>query len=140
MYADFSKVYDELMQEIDYGAWGDYLFRITLNAARPIKKVLEFGCGTGNITLELAKKGFEVTAVDLSEEMLTVADEKADAAGLPVRFSKGATFPPMSGRTARYKAASLTTGGYISMNFTSIVTPFAVPMPAAISRMRRRMV
>ena len=30
-----------------------------------------------------------MTAVDLSEEMLTVADEKADAAGLPVRFFKG---------------------------------------------------
>ncbi|WP_329887379.1 class I SAM-dependent methyltransferase [Pseudoramibacter faecis] len=89
MYEDFSKVYDELMQEIDYSEWADYLFRITLNAARPIKKVLEFGCGTGNITLELAKRGFDVTAVDLSEEMLTVADEKVGAAGLDIRFFKG---------------------------------------------------
>ncbi|MGN0193808.1 MAG: class I SAM-dependent DNA methyltransferase [Pseudoramibacter sp.] len=90
MYEDFAKVYDELMQEIDYDEWADYIFRMTLNAATPIKKILEFGCGTGNITLRLAKKGFDVTAVDLSEDMLTVADEKAEEQGIDnVRFFKG---------------------------------------------------
>jgi ubiquinone/menaquinone biosynthesis C-methylase UbiE len=90
VYEDFAKVYDELMQEIDYDEWADYLFRMTLNASIPIKKILEFGCGTGNITLRLAQKGFDVTAVDLSEDMLTVADEKAEEQGIDnVRFFKG---------------------------------------------------
>ncbi|MFR2407255.1 MAG: class I SAM-dependent DNA methyltransferase, partial [Eubacterium callanderi] len=76
MYEEFAQVYDDLMREIDYKQWGDYVFRLLLNAKNEVKSVLEFGCGTGNITSELAQKGYAVTAVDLSEEMLTVADEK----------------------------------------------------------------
>ena len=56
MYDDFARVYDALMQDIQYKDWADYVFRIFLNAPIPVKRVLEFGCGTGNITLELAKK------------------------------------------------------------------------------------
>lgn len=90
MYEDFAKVYDELMREINYEQWTDYVYRLLLNAPEKVTSVLEFGCGTGNITCELAKKEFEITAVDLSEEMLTVADEKVDALGLQnVRFFLG---------------------------------------------------
>ena len=90
MYDDFARVYDELMKEIDYHEWADYLFRLTLNAPNPVHSILEFGCGTGNITLELAQKGFDMTAVDISESMLTIADEKAERANLDnIRFFKG---------------------------------------------------
>ncbi|MBU4438967.1 MAG: class I SAM-dependent methyltransferase [Acetobacterium sp.] len=82
MYEEFAQVYDELMKEIDYTKWSDYVQRLFLNGKREIKTVLEFGCGTGNITCNLAEKGFDLTAVDLSEAMLTVADEKADRMGL----------------------------------------------------------
>jgi len=82
MYQEFAQVYDELMSEIDYKNWADYVSRIFLNGKREIKSVLEFGCGTGNITCNLAAKGFDMTAVDLSEGMLTIADEKADRMGI----------------------------------------------------------
>ncbi|MGV8907296.1 MAG: class I SAM-dependent DNA methyltransferase [Acetobacterium sp.] len=82
MYEEFAQVYDDLMKEIDYSKWSEYLQRLFLNANREMKSVLEFGCGTGNITCSLAAKGFEMTAVDLSETMLTVADGKADDLGL----------------------------------------------------------
>jgi len=82
MYEEFAQVYDELMKEIDYTKWSDYIQRLFLNSKREIKTVLEFGCGTGNITCDLAQKGLNMTAVDLSEAMLTVADEKADRMGL----------------------------------------------------------
>lgn len=78
MYEEFAQVYDELMKEIDYDKWSDYIQGLFSNGKREIKSVLEFGCGTGNITCNLAAKGFDMTAVDLSETMLTVADEKAD--------------------------------------------------------------
>ncbi len=78
MYQEFSNVYDELMTEIDYDQWVNYLQRMFFNAKEDIKTVIEFGCGTGNITLRLAEKGYQMTAVDLSESMLTVADEKAN--------------------------------------------------------------
>ena len=90
MYDDFAMVYDELMKEIDYNQWTDYLFRLFLNSPKPIHTVLEFGCGTGNITCGLAQKGYEITAVDLSESMLTMADEKIEKLGLDnVRLFKG---------------------------------------------------
>ncbi|MGL4607183.1 MAG: class I SAM-dependent DNA methyltransferase [Eubacteriaceae bacterium] len=82
MYEEFALVYDELMKEINYSEWTSYLQRLFLNAKREIKSVLEFGCGTGNITCRLAEKGFDIAAVDLSETMLTIADEKADRLGL----------------------------------------------------------
>lgn len=54
-------------------------------------KALDLGCGTGNYTLELYKRGFEVVGVDISEEMLRIARKKlpnikfirADAYSLP---------------------------------------------------------
>jgi len=82
MYEEFAQVYDNLMKEIDYSKWSEYLQGLFLNANREINSVLEFGCGTGNITCSLADKGFEMTAVDLSEAMLTFADEKAHEKGL----------------------------------------------------------
>ncbi|MGI6108229.1 MAG: class I SAM-dependent DNA methyltransferase [Eubacteriaceae bacterium] len=89
MYEEFAAIYDSLMAEVDYDEWADYLYRQLLNGKRETRKILEFGCGTGSITTRLAEKGFEMTAVDLSEEMLTVADEKAAQQNLPIRFYLG---------------------------------------------------
>ncbi len=89
MYDEFAKIYDSLMTEVDYDQWADYLFRHLLNGKRDTKKILEFGCGTGSITTRLAKKGYAMTGVDLSEEMLPEADEKASKDNLPVRFYIG---------------------------------------------------
>jgi len=54
----------------------------------PGATVLDVGCGTGVLTLALAARGFEVVAVDHSQEMLALAEEKARAAGLEsnIRF------------------------------------------------------
>ncbi len=46
------------------------------------QKVLELGCGTGNLTLELAKKGATITAIDINPEMLDIARKKLNAAHL----------------------------------------------------------
>ncbi len=47
-------------------------------------RLVDLGCGTGRLLLALARRGYRVTGVDLSDEMLAVAREKAEAAGLSV--------------------------------------------------------
>ena len=46
------------------------------------KKVLEVGCGIGTDTMEFARHGCKVTAVDLSEESLTIAKQRAQVFSL----------------------------------------------------------
>lgn len=49
-------------------------------------KILDIGCGTGRHAIELTKRGYNVTGVDLSGSMLKKAREKAETAGLNIDF------------------------------------------------------
>ena len=76
--------YDRLTGDVDYGKWADYAQRHFAKLKRPVETVLELGCGTGSLTELLARRGCAVTALDLSPDMLTVAEQKCR--GLNVRF------------------------------------------------------
>jgi 2-polyprenyl-3-methyl-5-hydroxy-6-metoxy-1,4-benzoquinol methylase len=52
-------------------------------------RVLDIGCGTGRHSVELAKRGYSITGVDLSESMLARAREKAAAKNLQIDFRQG---------------------------------------------------
>jgi len=86
MYANFAYVYDRLMQDIPYHQWVDYIFCLFERYYVKPERVLDLGCGTGNVSLPLAQRGLEVVAVDLSPDMLAVADQKAYSQGLSVTF------------------------------------------------------
>lgn len=49
-------------------------------------KILDIGCGTGRHAIELAKRGHDVTGIDLSESMIAKAKEKAQISGVNVDF------------------------------------------------------
>jgi len=49
-------------------------------------RLLDLGCGTGRLLVPFARRGYDVIGVDLSQEMLAVAREKAEAAGVRVRL------------------------------------------------------
>jgi SAM-dependent methyltransferase len=55
----------------------------------PPAKVVDLGCGTGRHVVHLARRGYEVTGVDLSEHMLAQARSKVEAEGLPARLVRG---------------------------------------------------
>ncbi|MCA0171798.1 class I SAM-dependent DNA methyltransferase [Bacillus sp. RAR_GA_16] len=80
-YERFSYVYDRLMEEAPYGEWVDLVKK-----EADTGKVLDLGSGTGECSVQLAQVGFDVTAVDLSEHMLSVAQDKAIEAKLPIKF------------------------------------------------------
>lgn len=77
MYNDFAYIYDKLINDVDYKEWADYYFKIFQRYGLSPKLGLDLGCGTGNLTVELANRGIEMTGVDLSEDMLMVAREKS---------------------------------------------------------------
>ena len=51
-------------------------------------KLLDVGCGTGRHSIELSKRGYKMTGIDLSESLLTKAREKAVKQNLTVNFLK----------------------------------------------------
>lgn len=78
--------YDALTRDVDYPRWADYLQWHFSRLPRPVESVLDLACGTGSLTLELCRRGYGLTGVDLSPDMLTVAEEKCREAGFPVPF------------------------------------------------------
>ena len=52
------------------------------------KRILDLGCGTGRHSIELAKRGYDVTGIDLSESQLNRAKEKAATQNLAINFEK----------------------------------------------------
>lgn len=72
-----ARFYDNLMTSVDYAAWGRFLSRmIDLFSRGETKTVLDLACGTGALTEVLADRGFDMTAVDVSSEMLMRAAER----------------------------------------------------------------
>src|SRR5260370_209411 len=52
-------------------------------------RILDGGCGTGRHSIEMAKRGFNVTGLDLSPGMLQVAQKNAAEAGVEVEWLNG---------------------------------------------------
>lgn len=86
MYNSFSKYYDVLMCDVDYKARCEYLYSLFCRFAKPPHLLLDLACGTGNISNEFSKKGVSVIGVDMSEEMLSVAQEKSRKLGTDVMY------------------------------------------------------
>ena len=75
-YGFLADSYDALTEDVRYSRWADYLQRHFRRAGRPVETVLDLACGTGSLTWELAERGYRVTGVDRSPDMLAVAWDK----------------------------------------------------------------
>lgn len=51
--------------------------------------ILELGCGTGRVAIPLAKAGFSVTGIDISDSMLSQAKKKAETENVEIEWIKG---------------------------------------------------
>lgn len=68
--------YDRLTNDVDYGAAVSFYEQIMAREGVFPRSAVDLACGTGSVTALLAKKGIPVIGVDLSEEMLSVAQQK----------------------------------------------------------------
>lgn len=85
-YHALASSYDRLTNDVDYGAVVDFYWQILDREGLMPRTAADLACGTGSVALILAKKGLQVTAVDMSEEMLCVAAEKAQSLANPPQF------------------------------------------------------
>ncbi len=74
VFQDYAKYYDLLYQDKDYQGEADFIDKLltTFNHDKP-SRLLELGSGTGKHALALAKKGYEIDAIDISPTMLEIA-------------------------------------------------------------------
>lgn len=76
-------IYDHVNKEINYGEWADFIEKASKRFAEAEPElVLDLACGTGSMTIELARRGYDMIGVDISVEMLNVAKERAADAGV----------------------------------------------------------
>ena len=76
-YTSFAEVYDTFMDNVPYDEWGEYLVSLLKKYGVEDGLVLDMGCGTGAMTRYLDAHGYDMTGIDVSEEMLTIAKEKS---------------------------------------------------------------
>lgn len=74
IYSKFAEIYNELMDDSLYSKWENYVEKRSTKG-----KLLELACGTGDLAILLKKAGYDVTATDLSIEMLEIAAQKIEA-------------------------------------------------------------
>ena len=75
-YTGFAKVYDELMDNVPYDEWSQYLAGLLTEYGVKEGIVCELGCGTGNMTRRLKAAGYDMIGIDRSADMLEIAREK----------------------------------------------------------------
>lgn len=85
-YNRFAEVYDQLMSHAPYDKWVALTKEIIDQSEEPIKRIVDLGCGTGKITIPLAEAGYQMTGVDLSDDMLTLATGQSQIKNLKVNW------------------------------------------------------
>jgi len=79
---------------------------------QPPVRILDLPCGQGRHAIELSRRGYDVTGVDLSPYLLGVARERARASGVRVRWRSGDMREPVAGETFDVVLNLFTSFGY----------------------------
>lgn len=91
---ELKQTYDQWGTDYDTYIQDDEKFQVEaahygyLFARHGVKSVLDAGCGTGRHAVRLAREGFGVSGVDLSDGMLEQARQRTKAAGLKIPFAQ----------------------------------------------------
>lgn len=85
-YETFAFIYDEVMDSELYDKWYEFSKR---HLPKGKSQLLELACGTGALAVAFAKQGYHVTGLDLSEDMLMMASDRAISEGASVQFVQG---------------------------------------------------
>lgn len=84
-YTAFAEVYDEFMSNIPYNEWAD-LIAARLSGENKPDRILELGCGTGTFTFLMEERGYQITGIDCSKDMVNIARAKGKKNRYKSRF------------------------------------------------------
>ncbi|MHA8111014.1 class I SAM-dependent DNA methyltransferase [Lactobacillaceae bacterium Melli_B4] len=84
IYSAFAELYDELFDPEMYQEWLAFVQRYAQG-----QTILDLACGNGRLAIALAKRGYQVSGLDLSEAMLAIASEKASASDVHLPLFNG---------------------------------------------------
>lgn len=78
-YSKMASLYDRLMIDAPYDDWVAVIQEVIESYSdRQVNSIVDFGCGTGVIARKLAVLGYDLTGIDLSEDMLELAKKETD--------------------------------------------------------------
>jgi len=86
-FGKYSRYYDLIYYDKDYSQECDFIEQILRSySPKPVKTILDGGCGTGGHAILLANKGYEIIGIDASEAMIERAREKVEKLNLNLDF------------------------------------------------------
>lgn len=86
----YAQYYDLLYSEKKYDIEVNYIEKLIKNYLPSAKEILDLGCGTGTHDFYLERKGYDVTGIDLSENMISIARDKQLKSGfIKTQFLQG---------------------------------------------------
>lgn len=78
VFGKYSSYYDLLYKDKNYAAEADFVSALIEQHKPEAQHILELGCGSGGHALKLIEKGYHITGIDLSEEMLAIAESQRE--------------------------------------------------------------
>ena len=84
--SELAQYYDVMHQYRDYSQECQFTHELIQRYYPGAEHVLDIGCGTGRHAIEMAQRGYCVTGIDKSQDMINIAEEKAEKAGVAADF------------------------------------------------------
>ena len=84
--SELARYYDVMHQYRDYSQECQFTHELIKRYYPGAEHVLDIGCGTGGHAIEMAQRGYSVTGIDKSQDMINIAEEKAEKAGVNIDF------------------------------------------------------
>ena len=88
-FKDYANYYNLLYKDKDYKAEANYIHSLIQQFAAQSKSLIDLGCGTGKHAFEFEKLGYEVTGVDLSSQMVAIANTNKEKNNSTISFGEG---------------------------------------------------
>lgn len=118
-YASLAAWYDQLTGDVPYSAFADFYEAEFTRCGGEFRLLLDLCCGTGTLTAEMCRRGYELIGADASVEMLMQAQSKCASFALPPLF--------LHQRAEELDLYGTVDAAYCSLDGMNYIPPEALP-------------